>query len=56
LHQGTRADPEERERADGRAPERLSEARALFVRVGKQLGQRAIYLEVREGGEIIDLE
>jgi hypothetical protein len=37
-------------------PERLSEARALFVRVGKQLGQRAIYLEVREGGEIIDLE
>ncbi len=31
------------------------EARELFVRIGKQLGQRAIYLEVREGGEIIDL-
>jgi hypothetical protein len=37
-------------------PERLSEARDLFKRMGKQLGQRAIYLEVREGGEIIDLE
>jgi len=36
-------------------PERLSEARELFVRIGKQLGQRAIYFEVREGGEIIDL-
>ena len=38
------------------ATERLSEARALFSRIGKQLGQRAIYFEVREGGEIIDLE
>ena len=37
-------------------PERLSEARALFTEIGKQLGQRAIYLEVCEGGEIIDLE
>lgn len=37
-------------------PERLNEARELFTRVGKQLGQRAIYFEVREGGEIIDLE
>ncbi len=36
-------------------PERLSEARELFIRIGKQLGQRAIYFEVREGGEIIDL-
>ena len=31
-------------------------ARELFVSVGLQLGQRAIYFEVREGGEIIDLE
>ena len=37
-------------------PKRLSEARKLFIRIGKQLGQRAIYFEVREGGEIIDLE
>ena len=36
--------------------ERVGEARALFVRLGKQLGQRAIYFEVREGGEIIDLD
>src|SRR5438445_13323438 len=38
------------------APERLREARQLFARLGKQLGQRAIYFEVREGGEIIDLD
>jgi hypothetical protein len=37
-------------------PERVSEVRALFTRVGKQLGQRAIYFEVRETGEIIDLD
>src|SRR5260370_21830013 len=37
-------------------PERVGETRELFARIGKQLGQRAIYLEVREGGEIIDLE
>ena len=37
-------------------PERVSEARALFMRIGKQLGQRAIYFEVRDTGEIIDLE
>jgi hypothetical protein len=36
--------------------DRVGEARALFVRLGKQLGQRAIYFEVREGGEIIDLD
>jgi len=36
-------------------PERVSEARALFKGVGKQLGQRAIYFEVRDAGEIIDL-
>jgi hypothetical protein len=35
---------------------RVSEARDLFIRIGKQLGQRAIYFEVRESGEIIDLE
>jgi hypothetical protein len=38
------------------APERISEARELFMEVGKQLGQRAIYFEVRDAGEIIDLE
>jgi hypothetical protein len=37
-------------------PERVPEAKALFTRIGKQLGQRAIYFELREGGEIIDLE
>ncbi len=38
------------------AAERLSEARELFASIGRRLGQRAIYFEVREGGEIIDLE
>jgi hypothetical protein len=38
------------------ATERVSEARELFMSLGKQLGQRAIYFEVREGGEIIDLD
>jgi hypothetical protein len=38
------------------APERLKEVRELFMRIGSQLGQRAIYFEVRDGGEIIDLE
>ncbi len=37
-------------------PERVSEARALFMRIGRQLGQRAIYFEVREAGEIIELD
>jgi hypothetical protein len=37
-------------------PERVSEARKLFIQIGQQLGQRAIYFEVREGGEIIDLD
>jgi hypothetical protein len=36
--------------------QRVSEARELFTRMGKQLGQRAIYFEVREAGEIIDLD
>ena len=36
--------------------ERLGEARQLFMDLGKQLGQRTIYFEVREGGEIIDLD
>src|SRR5262245_726155 len=36
--------------------DRVSEARGLFIQVGKQLGQRAIYFEVRETGEIIDLD
>lgn len=36
--------------------ERIDEARALFMSIGQQLGQRAIYFEVREGGEVIDLE
>lgn len=37
------------------AAKRVQEARELFMRIGQQLGQRAIYFEVREGGEIIDL-
>jgi hypothetical protein len=37
-------------------PEGVREARELFARIGKRLGQPAIYFEVREGGEIIDLE
>lgn len=37
-------------------PERLGEARDLFVQIGRRLGQLAVYFEVREGGEIIDLE
>jgi hypothetical protein len=35
---------------------RVKDAKELFTRVGKQLGQRAIYFEVRDAGEIIDLE
>src|SRR5438128_8733427 len=35
---------------------RVSEARELFIRLGKQFGQRAIYFEVRDAGEIIDLD
>ena len=38
------------------AAEKVNEARELFMDIGTQLGQRAIYFEVREGGEIIDLE
>jgi hypothetical protein len=38
------------------APERVSDARALFTAMGRQLGQRAVYFEVREAGEIIDLD
>ena len=37
-------------------PERLTEARESFMDIGRQLGQRAIYFEVRDGGEIIDLD
>ena len=37
-------------------PERVSEVRALFEDIGRQLGQRAIFFEVRPGGEIIDLD
>ena len=35
---------------------RVQEARETFSRIGKQLGQRAIYFEVRDAGEIIDLD
>jgi hypothetical protein len=35
---------------------KLRAIRTLFKEIGTQLGQRAIYFEVREGGEIIDLE
>lgn len=38
------------------AREQLTEARELFLDIGTGLGQRAIYFEVREGGEIIHLE
>jgi hypothetical protein len=34
----------------------VGKARAHFMEIGRQLGQRAIYFELREGGEIIDLE
>jgi hypothetical protein len=37
-------------------PERLAEVKGMFMDIGRQLGQEAIYFEVREGGEIIDLE
>ena len=37
-------------------PERINEVRELFMDIGRQLGQKAIYFEVRDGGEIIDLE
>ena len=30
-------------------------ARELVISIGKQFGQRAMYFEVREGGEIIDI-
>jgi hypothetical protein len=36
--------------------ERLAEAKEMCLAIGRQLGQRAIYFEVREGGEIIDLD
>jgi hypothetical protein len=35
--------------------DRVQEARDVFTRIGKQLGQRAICFEVRDAGEIIDL-
>jgi hypothetical protein len=38
------------------APEQLKEAREIFISIGNQLGQRAIYFEVRESGEIIHLD
>jgi hypothetical protein len=37
-------------------PGQLQVARELVIGIGKQLGQRAMYFEVREGGEIIDIE
>lgn len=36
-------------------PGQLQVARELVIGIGKQLGQRAMYFEVREGGEIIDI-
>jgi hypothetical protein len=35
---------------------KVKAARRHFIGIGKQLGQRAIYFDIREGGEIIDLE
>ena len=37
-------------------PGQLQMARELVISIGKQLGQRAMYFEVREGAEIIDIE
>lgn len=37
-------------------PGQLQVARELVIGIGKQLGQRAMYFEVREGAEIIDIE
>ena len=37
-------------------PKDAKKARKMFCRFGRQLGQRAIYFELRESGEIIDLE
>ena len=36
--------------------EEIDKARELFVSIGNQLGQRAIFFEVRAGGEIIELD
>lgn len=36
-------------------PGQLQVARELVIGIGKQLGQRAMYFEVREGAEIIDI-
>ena len=36
-------------------PGQLQMARELVIGIGKQLDQRAMYFEVREGGEIIDI-
>ncbi len=38
------------------SPERVAEAQEHFMMIGRQLGQRAIFFEVREGGRIIELE
>jgi hypothetical protein len=38
------------------AAEQVKEARELFMQIGSTLGQRAIYFEVRDCGEIIDLD
>jgi hypothetical protein len=37
-------------------PGQLQEVRELVLRIGKQPGQRAMYFEVRAGGEILDVE
>jgi hypothetical protein len=37
-------------------PGQLQEVRELVTHIGRQLGQRAMYFEVREGGEIIDID
>ena len=36
-------------------PGQLQVARELVIGIGKQRSQRAMYFEVREGGEIIDI-
>ena len=36
--------------------DRLAYAKELCMDIGRRLGQRAIYFEVRDGGEIVDLD
>lgn len=37
-------------------PGAIPDAREMVLRIGKQLSQRAMYFEIREGGEIINID